>query len=392
LLLFVFLAACAETTQESDTGSVLTLTESVISPTSVPTLTEVPTNTPEPTPTRTPQPTEAPTIAPTPTEVVTVTPVPWPAPRGIPAMAYDSESDRVIVFGGELEKPFSEKVSSATWSYDVESNEWTDMRPSTKPRALGGSSMAYDIESDRIIMYGGGDADYNYYDGTWAYDFNSNEWSRLASGPEKREGAIMVYDSESDRMILFGGVRIGEGVFDDTWSYDFNTDTWLDMQPANPPSARTWHNMVYDVESDIVILWEGERAKTDNVWTYDYNSNSWTEYGPEDGPQFGQYEGFGDMAYDSDSDRAITFGGGFLVEGGTNNETWAYDFNSNTWMQMEPAVSPDEKSAHRMVYVSAHDVIVLYGGRDSNSDLYTNETWVYDFNTNTWTNMTPNQN
>jgi ankyrin repeat protein len=316
---------------------------------------------------------------------------PWPAPRGAPAMAYDSESDRIIMFGGELERVLSDKMSSATWSYDVVSNAWTQMRPSTKPVAVAGSAMAYDTESDRIIMYGGADANWDDVNSTWAYDFNSNTWSRLSPGPEKREGAMMVYDSESDRMILFGGIQIGKGPFDETWAYDFNTDTWENMQPANPPSMRAWHNMAYDVESDLVILWEGERAETDNVWTYDYNSNGWTMHEPDERPQFAFYDGFGDMAYDAESDRAITFGGGSITGSGTNDFTWVYDYNNNTWTQMEPAESPGEKTAHQMVYNSAHDVIVLYGGRDGAGDMYSSETWLYDFNTNTWINMTPDQ-
>jgi hypothetical protein len=43
-----------------------------------------------------------------------------------------------------------------------------------------------------------------------------------------------------------------------------------------------------------------------------------------------------------------------------------------------------------MAYNSVADRVIMFGGQvDKTSFKYTNETWTYDFNTNTWTNMTP---
>jgi hypothetical protein len=307
-------------------------------------------------------------------------------------MAYDSESDQIIMFGGELGRTGSFIISDATWAYDVGLNQWTEMHPSDKPTGVVGHGMAYDSESDRVILYGGGGETNRDLDQTWAYDYNANTWTELASGPNAREGIQMVYDSESDRIILFGGIEVRGDAFNDTWSYDFNTDTWENLEPTDSPSARGWHNMIYDTESNRVILWEGEMATDDNVWAYDYDTNTWTELEPDEKPVFANgYFGFGAMAYDEESNRAISFGGGYYSDNHTNNETWVYDYNSNAWMHMEPTNMPGERTLHQMVYHSASDLIVLYGGRDGSGYLYTDETWIYDYNTNTWTNMTLSQ-
>jgi hypothetical protein len=37
--------------------------------------------------------------------------------------------------------------------------------------------------------------------------------------------ATMAYDSESDRVILFGGC-LGQTVWNETWAYDYNDNKW----------------------------------------------------------------------------------------------------------------------------------------------------------------------
>jgi hypothetical protein len=91
------------------------------------------------------------------------------------------------------------------------------------------------------------------------------------------------------------------------------------------------------------------------------------------------------MVYDAESDRSIMFGGS---PGGS--ETWAYDYNTDTWTNMEPSIGPGDRSRHAMVYISAADRVILFGGQVGSTEyIYINETWTYDLNTNTWTNMTP---
>ena len=58
------------------------------------------------------------------------------------------------MFGGQTgECCDPANTSGATWAYDVAANQWTQMMPPTGPR-LGAVGMAYDIESDRVIIFG----------------------------------------------------------------------------------------------------------------------------------------------------------------------------------------------------------------------------------------------
>ncbi len=94
------------------------------------------------------------------------------------------------------------------------------------------------------------------------------------------------------------------------------------------------------------------------------------------------------MAYDNESDRLVLYGGEY--ESMLSNQTWSYDFNSNQWTSITPAVSPPPLSYHQLVYDSESDLVVLFGGITVNSEMdsvWNNETWTYDLNSNTWTQM-----
>ena len=166
-------------------------------------------------------------------------------------MAYDSESQRVILFGGQTgQYRRSSSYNGETWAFDVTTYKWTQMKPPSGPKPRSAPELIYDTESDRVIMYGGGGgpapATWGLAD-TWAYDYNTNTWQEMAKGPAKHLGARLAYDSESDRIILFGGLDIGGfNYYNDTWSYDFNTDTWTDMKPSTNPPGRNYQAMTYD--------------------------------------------------------------------------------------------------------------------------------------------------
>ncbi|MFO7622752.1 MAG: kelch repeat-containing protein, partial [Anaerolineales bacterium] len=115
----------------------------------------------QPTPTKAPPTaTTAPTETPAPTDTPEPTEIPAlnPSARGYVSMVYDSESDKIILFGGYDEpKGGGEPIPNGdTWAYDVATNTWTEMKPASGPPANGGTYLVYDIESDRVILFNAG--------------------------------------------------------------------------------------------------------------------------------------------------------------------------------------------------------------------------------------------
>jgi N-acetylneuraminic acid mutarotase len=303
-------------------------------------------------------------------------------------MAYDVESDRVILFGGQTgdyRDPAS--YNGETWAYDMAANKWTQMKPPSGPTRRSAAELVYDAESDRVILFGGANDDVSWMlNDTWAYDYNTNTWKEMAKGPAKHLGDRLAYDAESDRIILFGGYDMAGFYLNDTWAYDFNSDTWTKMKPSTSPSGRNYHAMAYDAKVDRVLVWgsDSDTPVDKSMWSYDFNTNTWQEMKPGEGacPVSRDYPV---MAYDVESDRTILYGGIPL-----GNETWVYDYNTNTWTNPKPRWFPGQLSRHAIVYSTAADRIILFGGQVGSRNFnYTGETWTYDLNTNTWTNVKP---
>jgi len=326
-----------------------------------------------------------------------MSPATAPSPRSYAGSAYDSESDRIILFGGERAE---QSLNDETWSYDFETDTWTEMSPPISPSRRFGSAMAYDEESDRIILFGGrpwNPATYAAMNDTWAYDFNTDTWEFLDTTPfpEARRAASMVYNNATDRMILFGGADEEQNVLGDTWLFDYNSNNWTQQSPTNHPSARVRHRMIYDSESDVVLSFFGtwptwtsqSLIQNDLVWAYDTNNDHWRRMSPT--TQTGLVDMM--MAYDSESDMSIIFGGmDFTDPQPIVGQTWAYDLNLDTYFDLSPVIAPSPRAAGGLAYDSQSDRIVQFGGILSlTSNLASGETWIFDYNSNNWTNAAP---
>jgi N-acetylneuraminic acid mutarotase len=296
-------------------------------------------------------------------------------------MAYDIESDKAILFGGSA----SEEVDNLkdTWAYDYATNTWAEMSPPDSPGDRAGSTMAYNSKADRIILFGGINTNDVFLDDTWAYDYNTDTWQEMTPpGSPKRAGHAMAYDTESDRVIMFGG---GVDFFDveGTWAYDYNDNIWTEMSPEISPPKDHGHQMAYDSESDRVILWGTLAVFNEDysVWAYDYNTDTWEEIKPKNGHPKLLAEGA--MAYASSAERIILH---------HSVDLWAYDYNANAWTELKPEKPiPYLLYRHAMVYNANADRIIAFGGETLLGDELGSQTWVYDPQANTWTDMTPVQ-
>jgi hypothetical protein len=384
-ILLIIITACSPSPPEPTT----------ISPSAThipPTATQIP-------PTATHIPPTATQIPPTATATLlpTEAKIRQPSPRYYISFAFDIESNQIILFGGQTGTDYKlpESSNNETWAYDLSANKWTRMKPSKSPPRKGAASLAYDSESDRVIMFGGCSEDMFLAGDTWAYDYNSNTWTKLSDGPSQHLGGRIAYDAESDRIILFGGLN--PKTFDfyaDTWAYDYNTDTWKNMQPKVNPPGTNYQAITYDTKADRILIWGGfdmdYKPIGDSLWAYDFNSNTWQELSPGEASH-PLYRDYPSMAYDAESDRSILFGG--IPYRREDPGTWAYDYNTNTWLEMKPAEEPGEVSRHHLVYISSLDRVFLFGGHYSYSDKIpdlSNQIWVYDYNSNIWENIMPN--
>ena len=146
--------------------------------------------------------------------------------------------------------------------------------------------------------------------------------------------------------------------------------------------------MVYHPRADRVILFGGcniqDSAVLNDTWAYDYNTNTWTDMTPPMAPPPRIYHA---MDWDSASNRVILFGGVSRLYEPVLEDTWAYDFDSNTWKALTPKTHPSARARH--VMVGTPQGVLLFGGSPQH-DLYTNDdTWIYDSKSDQWNKVSP---
>jgi len=214
---------------------------------------------------------------------------------------------------------------------------------------------------------------------TWLYEPGAAAWERDAiPGPAFAAGSRSAYDAESQRIVLVSS----DG---STWALDVESAAWTKMAPAASPPARGWGGVAYDRSVDRVVLFGGVDAANEHLadtWTYDYDTDTWTEVNVTAAPPGRTYSA---MTYDPIGRRALLFGG---ANGEWEAETvlddmWSLDTATATWTRLSPATAPSARAWHAMAFDAETGKIILFGGGPDRRH-YTAETWLYDPTAGTW--------
>ena len=262
-----------------------------------------------------------------------------PNQRLAPAFAYDLYRDRLVMFGGldANHLPLDE-----TWEGTPSGFERVEPLQSPSPR--GGAAMVYDLARRQVVLFGG-----EVSGQTWVW--NGTSWSEplVLDGPSPRHGHAMAYDARRARTVLFGGqTTSSRGQNNETWEWD--GEVWTERTPATVPPAREGHGMAYDPRRGVVVMWG---AKLDSsVWEYD--GIDWREVRATG--LWPQIRAHPSMAWDPITQRVIVVGGD--LDGDELGDAWSWD--GATWRslgQLDPAID----AGHVMATNLRHGQVVVFG-------------------------------
>ena len=181
---------------------------------------------------------------------------------------------------------------------------------------------------------------------------------------------------------IFNGVEVvGTGVPAAVQLLKDNLD-WKNNNPSTNPSARESPGLAYSVANNLVVLFGGyDGFWKDDTWEYNFGTNTWSQVTGAPKPQGREGPG---MSYDPVKKVVVLFGG---TDGTTFlTDTLEYDVTAKTWALKSPAPSPPPMEDTPLVYDSARQTHILVG-LNTNTQLI--ETWEYNAATTAWANRAP---
>jgi len=203
--------------------------------------------------------------------------------------------------------------------------------------------------------------------------------------PAARAFASLAHFPPSGAVVLFGGLACGSTRCtdqDDTWTW--NGSTWTEQSPVNAPSSRFGATLAYHPPSQRLILFGGldcsEDFCGDSDETWAWSGSDWTLLNPATRPP---ERSDASLVWDSARNVLVLFGGQD-TGGDILNDTWTFD--GSTWTQQTPATSPSARYGAAMAFDSSRNVTVLFGGSDNGTANF-GDTWIWDGST--WTRQTP---
>ncbi|NHJ38806.1 MAG: hypothetical protein FK731_02155 [Asgard group archaeon] len=301
-------------------------------------------------------------------------------------LIYDSESDVVIC-------NYNNNGEKMVYYYIFDNNTCNSRHSPNMPSHIDSmDSRVYDPKNDVIIFFGSMLYDQNWdgFHETWSYDFNTDTWTNLttASHPPKRFITNIVYDSQSEKIVIFGGVSNyfePNIYYQDVWTYDYALNTWTNVTPAFNPESYYVSSAVYDSKAGRILLFGGQSKDVtyDNkTWAFDLETTTWENREAANPPPYRSHSA---MVYDSFNDKTILFGGIYLPYGDipgyqSRSDTWCYDYTENKWTELNCTIHPYPRWTVDFAYNSKEHKAMIFGGTYIFPNYYKSDTWVFACN------------
>lgn len=272
---------------------------------------------------------------------------------------------------------------------DASAQTWVNVTPSSGPvpSARRNASAVLDPVDNRVVVFGGFGA--SYLNDIWAFDLDTDTWSNLtpASGPAPapRLTPASIYDAVEHRMITWSGQ--GPGIFfNDVWAFDFDTNAWSLFSPTGgPPNIRYGVGATFDPAARDLVTFAGftNLGRFHDVWRFHGDgASTWTDVSPiAVGPE---ERCLHSACYDALKHRMIIYAGQHT---GPLDDIWAFDFDTNSWTNLTPVTKPAGRYFTALVYDAANNRVTVFGGQGLSTS--NNDVWAFDLWTNAWTQLLP---
>lgn len=271
---------------------------------------------------------------------------------------------------------------------------------SAVPAAVEDCALIYDPIAHALVLFGGKNDQNENLNEVWALDLNTDVWQKFAvagDSPPASEDHVVLYDPLSHRMILHGGEN--GGTWNNTWSFDLKTHRWRDLTPQSGAPRREDHTAVFDRHGKRMVIFGGrdnERKHLYEMWAFDLNPHStrfetWKNLTVEENHPGARVDHT--AVYDLKRNRMVIYGGWDKENNECLDDTWFFFFanrsdSAGKWRELKTRREhPPRRRQAVGVHDEARNLFIICGGYGDKG--YLNDVWAFDLQSNTWINITP---
>jgi hypothetical protein len=283
-----------------------------------------------------------------------------PPPRFGAAMAFDSNRERTVLFGGQATfKLEPGAYLGDVWEYGP--SGWVNLTPGTGPFPRSKAAMAYDPVRKKMVLFGGehaidnpdgGSPEVSVLGDLWIW--NGTTWALAGvSAPTPRSYAGIAWDAHREKLVLYGGSN-GVQALGDTWEWDGTG--WVSILAPGSPPARWVYSLASDPTQGRSLFSSGFNPSGEQSGTWAYDGGSWVQANGSTTtppPMIG-----GSLAYDGAGQQVLQVCG--RATGVYLPTTWLWSSSNSTWT-VGPAL-PSGRAWCATTYDARLGKVVLFGG------------------------------
>ncbi len=295
--------------------------------------------------------------------------------RGRHAMAYESSTGRVVVFGGTTDR----SVSALRDTLVRKGRRWVDAvaRRDRQPPPAMQHVMVYDAARSETVLYDAGKRT------TWIWNGARWELRKAGNGPSFRTEPTMAYDPRRGRAVLFGGAgdENRPQLLGDTW--EWNGRRWKKRSDSGPLPAYSVA-MGYDPNQRAIVLFgggtDGNVVELSQFWKW--GGRRWREVVTSTVPE---QRAEASMAVSPATGRLIMTGGySEPLDKTPDMQTW--EFTGGDW-QLLVSGDPGNRASHALVQDPAQGRLLLFGGFETQTNAYSPRDDLWTWDGQSWTQL-----
>ena len=254
----------------------------------------------------------------------------------------------------------------------------------TRPTDLGAHTLT-SRGGNRLYFFGGFNEDFaggvnTYSNKLYRFKKSSSRWTLIDSGtgPAPRAYHTAAYDPDTDSTFVYGGLDYSADfshvtVFGDFWAWRHENENenggghWeLIVANSTNPGKKGDHTMTY--YNGKIYVYGGIKnaffTDTSDLWAYDISSNVWTQLWPTATPGTEPVARHNPRLWAENRKIYLNGGEGFVAgQFVQNTDTWMFNLQTKTWTDITPV---DAKNMLPYVdyaaFADKEGGMILYGG------------------------------